>query len=159
MMGQKNSRPPDATDLAILRELTRDGRISINELAQRVNLSRTNAYARVARLRDDGVIEAFTVRVDPKKVGLPVAALVAVNVEQKDWRRLREKLDSFEEIEYYAFTTGEFDLVLLVRAPDNDTLRDVILERLSAIEGVRTTTTFVILDDVAPRPTLGWGMA
>lgn len=155
-MGQQTSRQPDATDLAILRELTRDGRISINELAQRVNLSRTNAYARVARLREESVIEAFTVRVDPKKVGLPVAALVAVNVEQKDWRRLREKLDAFHEIEYYAFTTGEFDLVLLVRAPDNDTLRDVILERLSAIEGVRTTTTFVILDDVAPRPTLGW---
>ena len=141
------SRRPDATDLAILRELTRDGRMSINQLAHRVNLSRTNAYARVARLRDERVIEAFTVRVDPKKAGLPVAALVAVNVEQKDWRLLRQKLVAFDEIEYFAFTTGEFDLVLLVRAPDNDTLRDVILERLSAIEGVRTTTTFVILDD------------
>lgn len=144
--------------MAILQELLHNSRVSINELAERVKVSRTNAYSRLARLKQEGVIEAFTVRLNPKKVGLPVAALVAVNVDQNAWRHLREELDAFAEIEYYAFTTGQFDLILLVRAPDTETLRDVILERLSAIEGVGTTTTFVILDDVAPRPTLASGM-
>lgn len=42
--------------------------------------------------------------------------------------------------------------ILLVRAPDNETIRDVILERLHTMEGVRSTTTFFILDDIPLRP-------
>jgi DNA-binding Lrp family transcriptional regulator len=51
-----------------------DGRISVNELATRVGVSRATAYSRLDRLRSDGVITGFTATVDPAKVGHGVAA-------------------------------------------------------------------------------------
>jgi Lrp/AsnC family transcriptional regulator, leucine-responsive regulatory protein len=56
------------------------------------------------------------------------------------------------EIEYCAFTTGEYDALALVRVPDVETLRDVILERLQSSEAVRATQTIFVLDEVVRRP-------
>jgi DNA-binding Lrp family transcriptional regulator len=57
-------RPLDVTDRAILRILRTDGRASIRSVADRVHVSRANAYARINRLIDDGVIRGFSARVD-----------------------------------------------------------------------------------------------
>lgn len=54
----------DSTDRRMLEVLLADSRTSIADLAQRVNVSRANAYARLKRLRDEGVIRAFTLDVD-----------------------------------------------------------------------------------------------
>jgi DNA-binding Lrp family transcriptional regulator len=56
------------------------------------------------------------------------------------------------EVEYGAITTGPHDLVLLVRVPDVETLRDVLLERLQALPDVRATQTMFVLEEVVRRP-------
>jgi DNA-binding Lrp family transcriptional regulator len=131
-----------------------DGRISMTELAERVGVSRANAYSRFERLRTDGVIEGFTARIDPRRLGLAVHALVTMQVEQHSWRRVRTELLAMDEVEYVAFTTGEFDVVILVRAADVEELRDVILVRLQAMAEVRGTRTILILDEVVPNRSL-----
>ena len=68
--------------------------------------------------------------VDPAKVGLPIAALILVNVEQHSWQAARDELAALPGLEYLAFTSGGFDMVLLVRVPDVVALRDVVLVRL-----------------------------
>jgi DNA-binding Lrp family transcriptional regulator len=124
-----------------------DGRRSVNDLAERVGVSRANAYQRLARLRTDGVITGFTARTDPRRLGLDVAALIIVNADQRSWRDLLEKLKELPGAQYVALTAGGFDFVLLVRAPDVETLRDVVLERLAGLPGVRSTQTMFILDE------------
>ncbi|WP_441338434.1 AsnC family transcriptional regulator, partial [Micromonospora sp. NBS 11-29] len=57
--------PLDEVDRRILGELVADARLSIRTLAERVHVSRTNAYARVERLLRDGVLTGFTARVAP----------------------------------------------------------------------------------------------
>jgi DNA-binding Lrp family transcriptional regulator len=47
-----------------------------------------------------------------------------------------------------ALVGGDFDILLLVRTPDNSTLRDVVLERLQALEGVRSTRTWLIFEEL-----------
>src|SRR5690606_36347310 len=72
------AEPPvtlDDVDRRIVAALVADGRLSINELASRVGVSRATAYARLDRLRANGVITGFTAKVDPAKVGHGVAAL------------------------------------------------------------------------------------
>jgi DNA-binding Lrp family transcriptional regulator len=144
--------PVDAIDRAILRALTKDGRMAVTELADEVNISRANAYARLARLESDGVIAGYNVRVDPRAIGLEVAALVFLTTEQSAWRELREKLLEIPEVEFVGFATGDLDFVVLVRASHTDELRDVVLERFIALPGVRKTQTVLLLDDV-DRPT------
>jgi DNA-binding Lrp family transcriptional regulator len=146
------SRPLDAVDRTIIRLLTEDGRMSVNELAGRVNISRASAYSRLERLRSTGVIEGFTARVNPTKIGLEIAALIFVNADQHGWKALQHKLLDLPGLEHLSVTTGTFDFCLLVRVPDVQTLRDVVLERLQAMPEVRSTQTAFVLDEHRPPP-------
>jgi DNA-binding Lrp family transcriptional regulator len=121
--------------------------MSVNALADRVGVSRATAYARLDRLVQDGVITGFRATVDPAKVGLPIAALILVNVQQHSWQAARDELLSLPGLEYLAFTSGDFDMVLLVRVPDVVALRDVVLVRLHGSPHVRSTQTIFVLDE------------
>lgn len=139
--------PLDETDRRIIRELEADGRLSGRALAERVTISRANAYARMERLVADGVITGFAARVDPAKVGLTTSAYVTMTVRQSNWRDLQERLRAIPEVRHMALLGGEFDVMLLVRTTGNDALRRVVLEQLQAIPGVLATRTFLIFED------------
>jgi DNA-binding Lrp family transcriptional regulator len=145
-----SERPLDAIDRKIIELLTADGRMSINELATQASISRASAYSRVERLRSSGVIEGFTAVVNPKKVGLDIAALIFVNADQHGWKTLQHQLLDLPGLEHLAVTTGVFDFSLLVRVPDMQTLRDVVLERLQSMPEVRSTQTAFVLDEHRP---------
>jgi DNA-binding Lrp family transcriptional regulator len=141
--------PPvlDDIDRGIVAALVDDGRMSVNELASRVGVSRATAYSRLDRLRSEGVITGFTATVDPTKLGLGVAALILVNVEQNEWRAARDELLHLPGVEYLAFTSGGFDMVALVRVASIEALRDVVLDHLHGATHVRSTQTVFVLDE------------
>lgn len=140
----------DETDRALMDRLVADGRMSVSRLAHEVGISRANAYQRLDRLQETGVITGFSARLDPRKLGRSVAALVLVNIEQHSWRDLQQRFLRLHGLEHLAVTTGAFDFALLIRVPDVETLRDVVLEELHGIDGVRSTQTVFVLDDVRP---------
>ena len=137
----------DDTDRRIVALLREDGRMSVNEVAQRAHVSRATAYARLDRLRASGVITGFTAEVDPAAVGLPVTALILMNLEQKNWRAVHDALGDVPGVEWSAFTSGSFDMALLVRVKDVAALRDVVLVQLHGLKFVRSTQTVFVLDD------------
>jgi DNA-binding Lrp family transcriptional regulator len=137
----------DDVDRRLLAELVADGRVSVNELARRANVSRATAYARFDRLVASGVIRGFRADVDPEALGYGIAAMVLVNVEQGEWPTFREQLAAVPGIEYVALTSGQFDFVAFVRVPDIRALRDVVLHRLQAMRQVRATQTIFVLDE------------
>ncbi|HEY2428617.1 MAG TPA: Lrp/AsnC family transcriptional regulator [Acidimicrobiales bacterium] len=137
----------DAVDRRIIELLSADGRMSVNQLATEAHVSRATAYSRLDRLQASGVITGFTVTVDPNLLGYSIAALVLVNVDQSQWRQIRDAVARLPGLEYLAFTSGGFDLVLLVRLPDISDLRDVVLVRLHDIPGIRSAQTIFVLDE------------
>jgi DNA-binding Lrp family transcriptional regulator len=138
----------DDVDRAIIAELTADGRLSMRTLAERVHVSRSNVYARVERLVAEGVISGFAARVDPVRAGLGTTAYVLVTVEQNSWREVSAHLRDVPYVQHLAFVGGDVDLVMLVRTPDNVTLRDIVLARVHAITGVRSTRTWLVFAEV-----------
>lgn len=138
----------DETDRRILHELQGDGRISINELAKRVNVARATAYARVDRLIDRGVITGFQAIVDPAAIGRNMAALVLLDIDQHDWPHALPALAGLPGVEYVALTAGDFDIAMLVRVADVAELRTMLLERVQNLPEVRSTKTVFILDEV-----------
>ena len=150
MAESRESPSLDATDLDIVSALTADGRLSVNELARRVNVSRATAYARLDRLRSSGVITGFTTVVDQVKLGRPLAVFILLNVDQHAWRALSEELRRLPGFQYLALTSGEFDMILLVRVADISELRDVVLVKLSSMPQIRTTRTIFVLDEQHP---------
>lgn len=137
----------DDTDHRIVAELRRDGRASISAVAIAAHISRANAYARLTRLVDDGVITGFTAKVDPVRFGQASSAYITLRVEQASWQKLRESLEQIPEVEHIALVGGDFDVLLLVRARDNEDLRRVVLEQLQSIPYIRDTKTALIFED------------
>ena len=115
-----SDRPPnrqiDSVDRALIDAVAMDARVSLTELAEKINVSRSTAHARLQRLRDENVITGFTATVDPQALGLGVAALVFIDIEQHDWRTLRAELAAIPGVEYLAMCAGRFDLMLIARA-------------------------------------------
>ena len=138
----------DELDRQIVEALGRDGRLSIRALADQVHISRANAYARVERLTTTGVITGFTATVDPLKLGLATSAYVTLSLRQSSWRTLKAQLQAIPEVKHMALVGGDFDAILLVRAEDNEHLRQVVLEKLQAIPEVLATRTALIFEDV-----------
>jgi DNA-binding Lrp family transcriptional regulator len=139
----------DDTDRAIVDALRADGRLSVRALAEQVHISRAGAYARLERLRLDGVITGFTATVDPDRMGLGTAAFVSVSIEQDSWRRVAQALSDLPGVERIALVGAEFDILVQVRAHDNHELRDVVLGQIQGVEGVRATRTWLIFDEWA----------
>lgn len=143
----RSARTLDRVDRQILAELTRDGRLSIRALSERVHVSRANAYARVDRLINDGVITRFVAEVDPERAGLGTSAYVSLTIQQNTWREVAAALAELPYVEHFALVGGDFDVLALIRAPDNAALRHIVLERIHEIEGVRGTRTWLIFDE------------
>jgi len=149
--GDPSRREPveiDEIDRDILRLLSHDGRASVRDVAARTGIGRATAYNRIQRLEDSGVIRGFTVVVDPRKAGAGLAAYVYVKIDQRGWRNLGRLVAGLPGVEHVALVSGEFDLLVLVRVRDPSDLRDVVLERLHAIEGVTATQTTFVLDEL-----------
>lgn len=137
----------DDIDQTIVAALRADGRMSIPQLAERVGVSRATAYTRFDRLVDAGVIQGFTARVDPHALGLDVAALVTVTVDQVAWADLHQRVLATHGVQWVGLAAGSYDFVVLVRAASLPELRDVILRDLLDIPGIRSTQTAVLLDE------------
>lgn len=137
----------DEVDARILAELRQDGRASMTAVAQAAQISRANAYARMNRLVESGVITGFGARVNPVLAGQHSSAYVSLTIEQASWQDLRDRLQHIPEVVHMALVGGDFDVMLLVRARDNGDLRRVVLEVLQAIPAVRATKTSLIFED------------
>lgn len=140
-------RPLDAIDRTILRLLQEDGRASIRSVAERVHVSRANAYARINRLIEDGVIRGFTARVDHERAGQGASAYITLKIVQNSWRTVREALLTLPGVAHIALVSGDFDVLLLVHTPDNRSLRELVLTRIQAIPDVLSSRTLLVFEE------------
>jgi len=140
-------RPLDHIDRRIVGTLVQDGRISIRALAERVHISRAHAYARLDRLHHSGVIEGYAAQLAFDQAGLRSSAYVALSIRQQSWRGIAAKLRTLPFVYHFSLLGGDYDVLALVRAPNNVVLRDVVLERLQSVEGVLSTKTWLIFDE------------
>ncbi|WP_420712948.1 MULTISPECIES: Lrp/AsnC family transcriptional regulator [unclassified Streptomyces] len=153
-------RPLDPIDRSIMRLLQADGRASIRSVAEQVHVSRANAYARINRLIDDGVIRGFTARVNHERAGQGASAYITLKIVQNSWRTVREQLRELPGAAHIALVSGDFDVLLLVHTPDNRTLRELVLTRLQAIPEVLSTRTLLVFEEtdlLSPGPGTGPG--
>lgn len=138
----------DPLNLAILRELQRDGRLANVDLAGRVGLSPSATLERVRRLERDGMITGYAAQVDPRALGPHMMVFVAI------WLREHHKdaIQAFEHAVatipevlecYHVAGDADFQLKLVVR--DVSTLRDTLVECISQIANVGRINSSLIL--------------
>ncbi|MFD8500615.1 Lrp/AsnC family transcriptional regulator [Amycolatopsis sp. NPDC059657] len=140
----------DDTDQAIVTQLRADGRMSMRALAERLHISRASAYSRVERLHRDGVITGYSAVIDPERCGYGISAYVYLKVSQHSWKSVKQRVLEIPEVWHGALVSGEYDLVLLVRARDAQSLRNLVLTKLQTVPDVVSSHTVLILDELAP---------
>jgi DNA-binding Lrp family transcriptional regulator len=145
----------DDIDLALLAALQADARVPIAELSRAAGVSRATAYARMAQLRKAGVIDRFTVAVNPYRVGLSVAAVLLLTTDTwTKWSSVASAFDEMPEVEFSADLAGEFDIMLLARFRDTDQLRAFLQGDLRHVTGIASVRTLLVLDETPQRSLL-----
>lgn len=97
----------DELDRRIVEILVGDARISLKELAQRVNLSSPSASERLRRLEERGVIRAFTVDVDPRALGYTLQAIVRIRPLPGKLHMVRQLIEEIPEFSECDKVTGD----------------------------------------------------
>lgn len=141
----------DSFDEKILDTLSSNGRISVSELARRINLSKTPTQARVRRLEAEGYITGYRATLDPIRLGLDHIAFVEVTLNDTREAALNEfntAATSIAEIEQCHMIAGNFDYLLKVRTRGMPAYRKVLGEKISALPHVANTKTFVAMQSV-----------
>lgn len=144
----------DRIDRNILVALGRDGRLSMNDLAEKVGLSKTPVQARVRRLEKDGIIRGYSAVVDRERIGEGHVAFVQVKLSDTRSAALdafNKAVQSVAEIEQCHMMAASFDYLLKVRTRDIGSYRRVLGERISALPHVAQTSTFVAMETVKDR--------
>ncbi|NBE93095.1 Lrp/AsnC family transcriptional regulator [Nonomuraea sp. KC401] len=122
-------RPLDQTDWHIIGELQRDGRLSFNRLAQRVNLSAPAVAERVRRLEESGVITGYQARVDPASAGQPLTAFVQMRCAHGRCLLKTTAAEDLPEVTEVHKLSGSWCTMLKVRVASMPHLEG-LLERL-----------------------------
>jgi Lrp/AsnC family transcriptional regulator for asnA, asnC and gidA len=133
----------DETSKRIIEQLQSDGRRPYAAIGKAVGLSEAAVRQRVQRLLDAGVMQIVAVT-DPVQVGFSRQAMVGLRVDG-DVTAVAEQLAQLHEVDYVVVTAGSFDLLVEVVCEDDDHLLELVARRLRALQGVRTTETFVYL--------------
>lgn len=141
----------DARDLAILRVLSTDGRITKAELADRVGLSASPCWERLKRLEQAGVIKGYHARIALKKLGPHVTVFVTAELADhtaEAFRRFEAAVQRYDEITGCWALGGGFDYILQVVTRDIESYQHLIDAMLDARVGLARYFTYVVTKPV-----------
>ncbi len=152
---------PDRFDRLILEHLQKDGRLSNQELADRIGLSPSPCLRRVRALEKAGYITGYHATVSPRKLGFSLMALVHIGLD----RHTPERFQSFEakirvlpEVQECLLIAGEdADFMIKVVARDMEHYQNLLLNKITRIEGVTGVHSTFVLRPVLERSAIPTG--
>ena len=135
----------DENDSRILDILQIDGRAPASHIASEIGMSVPAVGERIKKLVDSGIIRQFKAVVDPRKVGLDVAALITVISESSaNYEKVTENAQNTIEIKECFSTTGRGSHVMLIHTKNTASL-EMLLKKIQSWPGVEHTETQLIL--------------
>lgn len=145
-------RDLDKIDQRILEELETNGRLSIVDLATRVNLTNTPCSERVKRLERSGYISGYRANLNMEKLGFGHLTVVQVSLAATTGDN---SLDAFNtavqdipEIVSCLMVAGSFDYLLNVRTRDIKHFRNVLGDKINKLPGIHQTNSFAVMEVV-----------
>jgi len=138
----------DRKDHKIISALRQGARTPLRKISKLVHMSESAVRKRVKRLEREGVIERYTVVVNPSKLGYNALAIVSLDTAPEKHHETLENLTKLDEVKQLVTSAGEHMIIGTVYAHDNKELTDIILKKIGAIEGVTKVRASVILERV-----------
>jgi len=138
----------DKVDTQLLQLLGENAKLTIKELADRVNLSHTPVFERVKRLELNGYIKKYIALIDAEKLNYGLVVFCNIKLKQHDKRIGHEFVADIlrlgEVVECYNIS-GDFDFLLKVYAKDMKHYQDFVFNKLGSVKSIGSThSTFVM---------------
>ena len=148
----------DSFDRQILRVLQQDGRISNQDLADRIGLSPSPCLRRVRALEESGIVTGYRALIDAKALGYTLMALIYISMDKhtpERFEHFENEISQFSEVQECLLITGQdadYQIKVIVR--DMEAYQELLLSRINRIQGVTGVHSSFVLRRVVDRTAL-----
>ena len=140
----KSDQALDDIDRQIIDELQKDGRAAFSQIAERLNVSPGMIRQRYNRLVEQGILRVVAIT-NPLRMGFKTMAMIGIRADGSKLLEVAGKVANLDEVIYMIIASGRFDIFAEVVCRDHEHLLRFITEKLSTIDGVRESESFMHL--------------
>lgn len=138
----------DKTDLEIISVLLKNAKLTYNEIAEIINSSTSTVHIRIKKLEALNIIKGYNLRVDFTKLGIKLTAFIGFIINPKLHKKIASELLKIQEIVDLHHTTGNFHMLAKIICKDSDQLKEILQDKITAIEGIEKTETMLSLEEI-----------
>ena len=156
----------DEKDVAILQLIQENSKLTANQIAKKINAPITTVFAKIKRMEEQGIIKQYRAILAAEKLNLGTSALILASVSYSakkngapvSQRAVAEEIAKFPEVQEVHIITGDWDLLVKLRAENVDAIGRFVVDKLRLIEGLEKTLTCMVFETVKettslPQPT------
>ncbi len=137
----------DDVDLAILRSLIKNSRITISQMSKEIDVPDATISNRLKKLETD-VIKRYTMIPNWKKLGLDITAIIIIQTESEKHESVKEELSKLEEASEVYSVSGEYDILIKVWVPGIEELNQLINSKIRSVDGVEDLTEMIVMERI-----------
>jgi len=146
----------DKRDVKILKLLQNDCKMTAKEIAKKIGSPITTVYSKIKRMEDLGIIKYYKAILDSRKLDKGTTAFILVSFAYRpggrekplSQRDVATQIAACSEVQEVHIITGNWDILIKVRADHVDTLGKLVMDKLRTIEGVENTLSCVVYETV-----------
>jgi len=142
----------DNVDLKILEILRDDAKKPFTEVAKKVHVSQGTVHVRMNKMKEAGIVEKTTVKVNYAKLGFDITAFIGIYLEKSAlYDKVVAKLKEIPEITSIHYTTGNYSMFVKIHCRDTNHLKEVLHDRMQQVDGIERTETMISLEESLDR--------
>ena len=136
----------DEKDEEILKLLIKNSRMPFTEIADEVGVSESTIRNRINDLEEKGVIEKYTIDVDPSKIGYETVTILGMDVDPEYFLNAVEELNKLDEVKWVAQSTGDHMIMAEIWTENGSSLARLMSKKIGKIEGVKRLCPAILLN-------------
>lgn len=146
----------DEKDVAILALIQENSKLTARQIAQRINAPITTVFAKTKRMEELGIIREYRAVLAPEKLGSGTSAFILASVSYRakaddvpvSQRAVAEEIAKFPEVQEVHIITGDWDLLIKLRAESVESIGKFVIDKLRLIKGLEKTLTCMVFETV-----------
>jgi Lrp/AsnC family transcriptional regulator, leucine-responsive regulatory protein len=145
----------DEKDLAILTLIQENSKLTANQIAKKISTPITTVFAKIKRMEELGIIKQYRAILSPEKLNLATAAfiLASVSYHTNDGKPITQRdvateIAQFPEVQEVHIITGDWDLLVKLRAENVEAIGKFVVDKLRNIQGLDKTLTCMVFETV-----------
>ncbi len=146
----------DEKDIAILLLIQENSKLTANQIAKKTNTPITTIFAKTKRMEELGIIRQYRAILSPEKLNLATAAFILASVSYGNkedgtpitQRDVAEEIAQFSDVQEVHIITGDWDLLVKLRAESVDAIGKFVVDKLRRIKGLEKTLTCMVFETV-----------